>query len=484
MMNIMRSFAANKTLLGGCLVLLLLAGFGASYIFKADQIIGEKKPTLTLVDQKNFLLNIIERGVVMPAKVSPVSSQISSNQAKILWLIKEGSPVSKGTLVARFDTKPFIDSMLKAEQDFADAGATFLASEKMLLLQKEEENGKIEEAVRKVEIAKIQANNIENGSGPLKRKIFEQKRHQAERTLGINRNELEDFEVLLEKGHVSTRERDKAADKVATGKEQAQVAREELENFDKYTWPKLLREAELLVNGAESNLQRVKRTAELQIQNRVAAVEKNRRKVENKKSALEKSQKDLENCDLYSPTKGILLYSDLPRENGRRKIQIGDSVWVGQTFLQVPDTSELMAEVKIREIDVAKIDKEMAAEIELDAFPGMKFPGLVESIETLAKEDDANSSVRRFHTRIRFIGDISNVYVGMSATTTIIYRELEDVLAVPVSAVIYRDGKTMVKRKSGQKDHEVAVSLGARGTRWVEVVGGLNRGDIIYSEGQ
>jgi len=483
-MNILKILTVNKTLLLGILLLFLFAGFAADYLFKTDKGARGRELSHVRVEKKSFVLTVIERGVVRPAKISPISSQISSNQAKIVWLVKEGSQVSKGSLVARFDTKPFMDRQLKAEQDFADAKATFRSSEKMLSLQKEEETGKIEEAVRKVEIAKIQANNIENGSGPLKRKIFEQKLHQAERSLQISRNELEDLNVLLKKGHVSVRERDKAADKVATAKEQVQVALAELQNFDKYMWPKLLREAELLVNGAESNLERVKRTAELLIQNRVAAVEKNRRKVENMKKAFEKSRDDVAACEIHSPTNGILLYAELPRQNGKRKIQIGDSVWVGQTFLQVPDTSELVAEIKIREIDVARISEGMKTEIELDAFPGVKFPGRVESIASLAKEDDANSGVRRFYTRVQFIGDTQNVHVGMSVTTRIIYRQLKNVPAIPVNAVIYRDGKTMVKKKIGRDAHEVVVSLGARGLKWVEVAAGLQMGDTIYSEGR
>jgi HlyD family secretion protein len=149
-MKIVKILIANKTLLLGGLFLLLLAGFGADFLSKADPKVGERKISLLQVGKKSFVLTIMERGIVSPARISPISSQISSNQAKIVWLVKEGTSVKKGTLVARFDTKPFMDSLLKAEQDFADANATFLASEKLLSLQREEESGKTEEAVRMV----------------------------------------------------------------------------------------------------------------------------------------------------------------------------------------------------------------------------------------------------------------------------------------------------------------------------------------------
>lgn len=437
-----------------------------------------------LVEKHSFPLQIVERGVISPAKISPISSQISSNQSKIVWLVKEGAQVTKGMLVARFDTKPFGDSLLKAEQAFADAQATHLAVGKLLSLQKEEEGGKVEEAIRKVTIAKIQADNIQNGSGPLKRKTLQQQVHQAERIFEISRNELADMNLLLEKGHVSTRERDKAADKLSTATEQVTVATAELENFKTYAWPQMLREAELLVSGAESNLERVKRTGELLIQNRAAEVEKQRRDVENKRTALENAKAELVNCDVFSPANGVLLYPELPRENGKRKIQIGDTVWVGQTFMEVPDTSELIAELQVREVDVALISSGMKAEIEVDAFPGRAFIGLVESVASLAKEDEENSHIRRFYTRVRLTGDTDKIHVGMSVTVKIIYREVSEAVAIPPGAVFYKEARAMVRKVSSGTVADQPVVLGDRGQVLVEVLEGLQAGDRIERAGQ
>ncbi len=446
---------------------------------------GEKQPSrLVTVERKSFPLQIVERGVIRPAIISPITSQISSNQAKIVWLVKEGAEVRKGMLVARFDAKPFLDNLQKAEQAYADARATSAAAEKMLSLQKEEEAGKIEEAARKVEIARIQAENIRSGSGPLKRKTLEQQAHQAQRALDLGQSELADLDVLLEKGHVSLREREKAADKVSTAREQLAVARAELDNFNTYVWPQMQREAQLLVDGAESNLERVKRTAELLIQNREAEVEKSRRNEENKLAAFNQAKTEIINCDVQSPTDGILLYPELPRENGRRKIQIGDSVWVGQTFLEVPDTSALTAEIHIREVDVAKVAAGMPAEIEVDAFPGRTFAGVVDSVASLAREDADDGHLRRFYARIRLQGDTGNIHVGMSVTTRIVYRQVEDAVAVPLSALFYNGNQSMVRRKLPDGLQEVPVKVGDRGQLWAEITGGIAEGDVLYVEGQ
>jgi HlyD family secretion protein len=436
------------------------------------------------VARESFTLEVIDRGVVRPARISPISSQISSNLAKIVWLIEEGSEVKKGDMVARFDSKPFEDALLQAEQAYGDAKVTFQASEKLLSIQQEEEKGKIEEAERKLAIAKIQANNSKNGAGPLQRQVLEQKLHQAERELAIDSNELNDLEVLLQKGHVSVRERDKIADRVQSAREAVAVAKAELENFATYLWPKILREADLLVSGAESDLTRVQRTAELLIANRAAEVEKNRRLVDRKLEELDRAKVDVRNCEIFSPTDGILLYAELPRDNGKRRVQIGDSVWVGQTFLQVPDTTDLVAEVDVREVDIAQIEPGMKANIEVDAFPGQRFTGTVDAIASLADDDVGEATLRRFPTRIRFAGDTGKVHVGMSVTVRIVYRELSQVIAIPIASVIYQQNKTLVK-KVGEDGAviETEVSLGARGRQFFEVQSGLAAGDRILREG-
>ena len=462
-----------------CILLLLAVAWLVAKLFFSHPIQPGETAAVYTVGRKDFTVYVHERGIVQPAQIAPIASQISSNQAKIVWLVPEGIQVKKGMLVARFDTKPFMDRLEKAEQDHLDAFATYQAAQKALALQKEEEEGKIEAAKRKLEIAQVEAADILNGSGPMKRKIIEQKLHQQQRTLKLAENELDDLETLLKKGHTSGRERDRAQDTLQTAREELVVAQTELNNFDTYVWPQMQSKAKLLVAGAESDLLRVRRTAELHIQNRASEMEKYRRQVANKQKGVEMAKQDVVGCDVYAPASGILLYSKLPRENRRRKIQIGDSVWVGQTFLQIPDTSALVADIMVREVDVARIAEKMKVDIDVDAFPDTQFHGEIEAISALATEDVATPGVRKFKTRIRFLGDTGKIHVGMSVSTHIICKTLQDVLTIPLGSINYRDdGYTVMKITDG-KPKEVKVVLGSQGSLWAEVKDGLSEHDLI-----
>lgn len=460
------------------LLVLVAVAFLVMRNFSGQDSVSDSLSPVKVV-RDSFEVGITERGLVRPAKISPIKSQVMSNQAKIVWMVKEGTVVKEGDLVARFDTKPFLDELARAERDAGDAEATLIAAQKLLLMQKEEEEGRLEEAERKVEIARIESLNIREGAGPLERKQVEQRLNKAERAYRLAKGNFEDMEVLLKRGHASLRERDKAQDEYESAREQLNVAREELHNFDTYKWPKMVREAELLVNAANSELQRVKVTGELKVQNKRVQVEKARRNVANREAVKQSAERDLEGCEVKAPTDGILLYSVLPRETGRRKIQIGDSVWVGQTFLEVPDTSELVVEVQIREIDVAKIEEGMKARVELDAFPGTVFNGEVESIASLARDDGGKSGIRRFFARIRLLERNENIHVGMSATVNIAYRKVTDGLVIPAGAVRHKNGRDLVERFQNGNVEQVEVQVGLRGADRVEVLSGVEEGDLV-----
>jgi HlyD family secretion protein len=433
------------------------------------------------VGRQSFRLLVTERGIVRPARITPIKSQISGNQGKLIWVIDEGMQINKGLLVARFDTKPLMDILQKAEQQLADAEAQLEVSLKSLELLKEAGKSKKEASQRKLELAGIKANDLKNGSGPLKRQQLEQVVKKAVRTYAVKTKELEDIKPLQEKGHVTMREYERAENERITAQEALVLARAELTNFDKYEWPRILREAEVITDAAEIDLARVQRTAELEQQQQLSKVEKYRRDLAIKKKELKKAKKEVAACDVYSPADGILLYSLLPRQNKKRKIQLGDSIWNGQTFLEVPDTSDLVVEINIREIDVAKLTPGMPAEIILDAYPEQIFSGTLLTIDSLAQKDAENSSIRRFFAKIRILETTQAVHVGMSASVKIIYKELQDILAIPAGAVTYQNGRTVVKKLTPAGGVITEVKLGDSGIKWVQLLAGLSEGDRIIT---
>lgn len=435
--------------------------------------------TVLTVERGAIELELRERGLVRPARVVPIQSGISSNQARIIWLIEEGVEVNRGLVVARFDTKPFMDALLRAEQEYADTQARLDAARQALEVQREEEASRLERAEREREIARIKAEDLRHGTGRLERERLLQTVDKARRAEHLARQELDDFDLLLERGFVSQRERDTVADRLRSAHDDLHLGEQQLANFDRFEMPRKLREAEVLVEAAETELERVRRVSQVELRQREDEIVRQQRALVQAESQLERARQDVANCDVHAPADGVLLYKELPRPDGRRKIQIGDDIWMGQTFLEIPDTSALAVEASIREVDVAKIRQGMAVAIRLDAFGDQVFAGVVDSVDSVAEADESNPFMRRFRMRVRMDEATQGVHVGMSAEVRIVHHRVEDVLRLPVEALSYRDAGPMVRLREGQASRWVPVELGVTGGQWAEITAGLAEGQKV-----
>ncbi len=482
-MNILTLFSSRRGfLIVGSLVLLCLVVLGVGFSLKPVDADSSTRIS-AVVAREDLSLQIFERGLIAPAKVEPIKSQISSNQALLVWAVEEGSAVIKDQVIARFDTKPFNDKMEHAEQELADVQATLAATEKLISMKKVTLAGRVEAARRKLEIARIKEDDLLNGSGQLMRHELEQAIVQAQRVLVVAQTELDDMDLLLGKGHVSRRERDRVANDLLLAEEKVAIVTAEMDNFTRYKWPSLMYEAKLAVDAAGEELEQEKLTSELELQRAQGEIVKLKRDLEKAESRLVDARRDVVACDVRSPIDGILLYKELPRNDGRRKVQIGDAIWFGQVFMEIPDTSEMVVEVNVREVDVAKLHKGVMAEVWLDAIPDRMFQGEVEYIDALAKQENADQEVRSFRTRILLKETTPEMYPGMSASTRITYQELKDVLVVPVAAVSYKNRASFVRLQENNGTRDIPVQLGSAGGDKTVVLDGVKEGDHVLLNG-
>jgi len=464
-------------------VVILLAAAVAVWMYWAQPWQREIGAATTVVAPVSFLHYVRERGHVEPARVAQVRSEIPSNQAKLVWLRAEGEKIVKGALVAQFDTKPFMDKLEKAGQSLVDAESKVRSAEQALQLQREENEARMEAVERKLEIAEIKANDLREGTGKLARRKLLLAIEQAGRKHRIAIAERQDFEELLGTGHVSQREFDKVADELIISRESLALSRDELANFDRYEMPRLLREAELLVDEAKSETARIVRTITLELNQRENELTKRQHDFKVAVGQQRRARQNVANCDVRAPIGGTLLYLVMPREGQKQKPQLGDAIWYRQAFMAIPDTRELVVEIRIREIDLAHLQTGATAEIELDAFPGQKYQGELLSVGSVAEATDNADQVRQFRGQVRFEMAPENVHVGMSADVKIVIQSLENVLAVPVQSVVYRQGKPGVRLRRGDSRTWREIETGTIGNRWIEVLGGLEAGDEIEVAG-
>ncbi len=446
--------------------------------------VPEQRSTVTNVEytvaNRDLDFYVNERGYVRPANVITVKSDIDSNKAQLVWLRAEGDEVEIGEEIARFDTTPLEDIREKKELEYTDRIAQLESAKKQLVLEVENQKSKIETARKSVQLAKIKREDIEFGSGLLERSRILQNSKRAARNVELAASELKDFELLLEKGHVSKRERDKIAENLRTLNETLKISQAEWKNYNKYKLPSMLNESQMILSSATSEYQRVLRTSEIELQQKkdnIVIRSRSLKKTEDKLKSLDKS---LSNCRIVAPINGTLLYTKLPRPEGRRKSRVGDSVWVGQTFLEIPDTTQMVVDIHVREIDVAKLKLGDKAEIKFDAYTNIVHQGEVVKIEKIAREDDPSDFLRKFNVSVKIFNSDIQIHSGMSAEVKIHYKHLNNVMAVPVSAIKYKFGKpTVLIMDKSKEQKNIFVEIGSSNNQWVEITAGISTGEKI-----
>lgn len=124
----------------------------------------------------------------------------------------------------------------------------------------------------------------------------------------------------------------------------------------------------------------------------------------------------------------------------------GDSIQSGKAVLQVVDTNSLKIKVKIDELDVAKIKAGQKAEIKFDAIDGKTYEG---QVETIAQLGETTNNVTTYDVVVS-ISDMTGVKIGMNASVNIITESKENVIAVPVEALVEQNGSKYVRVESSE----------------------------------
>lgn len=210
---------------------------------------------------------------------------------------------------------------------------------------------------------------------------------------------------------------------------------------------------------SESEYQR----AQTQFEVAKAAHEASEYSVKSSEAQLREFNEQLAKTSIYAPMSGTI--SMLLVELGERVV--GTSQMTGTEMMRVAKLDQMEIEVDVNENDVVNVSIGDSAAIEIDAYPGRAFKGIVTEIANSARISSAGTQeqVTNFPVKIR-IHDVHNDAAGetieeansiaseevpvpdenapnfrpgMSGTVDVFTRTIEDAIVVPIQAVTVRD---------------------------------------------
>jgi HlyD family secretion protein len=186
-----------------------------------------------------------------------------------------------------------------------------------------------------------------------------------------------------------------------------------------------------------------------------------------------------------APADGLVVYANDPNRafgSNQPQIEEGATVRERQKIFSLPDITRMQVNTKVHESQIDKLANasRMKARIRVDAFANEVLNGTVQDVAPLPDSTNFFSSdIKVYTTKVRIDDPLSGLKPGMTAQVEILVDRKENVLNIPVLAVLQYHGKYHVTKKIEDQFVQIDVELGVSNEKYVEVLKGLNEGDIL-----
>ncbi|MDR1221771.1 MAG: HlyD family secretion protein [Tannerella sp.] len=237
------------------------------------------------------------------------------------------------------------------------------------------------------------------------------------------------------------------------------------------------KEIQLNLDKAGIALDRAREQIDNRIKIQKEEVKQKNLAIEQDRARLDEAHETLQKMFVVTPSPGIAIIAR--SWSSGNKFQVGDQCWSGFPIIQQPDLTSMKATVKINEVDIAKISRDLKVEIKPDAFSDSVFSGTVSTVANLAVNKDETSKQKVFPVEIAIEGTHANLLPGLTVSCRIIIDRIEDVLYVPLEAVHQEGDRYFVYRKAGGGFDKTEVERGAVNSDFMVITSGLNEKDRV-----
>jgi len=400
----------------------------------------------TMVRSGPLAITVTEKGALESSKNEDAYCNVEGTTT-IITIKPEGTRVTKGEIVCVLDSAALNDQLTNQRITTQSASANL----KNATLTREVAEIAVveyEEGVYKQDLATVQ--------GEIK---------LAESDLSRAEDRLDWARRMFEKGYVSMASKNSeefTLKKTRFALEQAEGKKKVLEE---YTKGKTIKELRSEVEKARSDELAKKATWDLET------------------SKEKKLEKQIAACEIKAPSDGLVVYANDPSRSfgsSQPQIEEGAQVRERQKIFSLPDISKMQVNTKVHESHVDQIHPRMKARIRVDAFSDQTLEGTVADVAPLPDAASFFSSdIKVYTTKVQIDHPLPGLRPGMNAEVEILVDRFENVLSVPVQAVLQFNGKDHVTKKVDDQFAQTEVKLGPSNESFVQVISGIKEGERV-----
>lgn len=414
----------------------------------------------------------------------------------ILFLEEEGKMVKVGDLVCELDVSELVDRGVEQEITVNRARAGLTKAEEQFAIQEIQNLTDMAEAQLQLRFAEMDLEKYvgrdQSGADDAPGSAVSEWQHKIqgldedillrEQELAQAKKELEFTRELVDNDFAA--QNDLEQDELAY--ERARIAKGQADREKsltlQYDHERRLEELRQAIETRKRDLQKTERQARARLADFQADMDSARFTLAREQDKLTKIGEQVGKAKLYSPVNGILVYArERSRWGSGDPIEEGTQVRERQDIISIPQAGGMIAEAKLHETSLKKVQVGQKCLIRVDALPGQMFEGRVDFVAQLPDSGSywSNPNQRVYRSLIAIDGGNAEMRPGMSCNVEILVEDLEDVLFVPRQCVFFDGRETVVFQSQAGEITRRVVEVGPDNAQFVTLVAGLSQGDVV-----
>ena len=177
----------------------------------------------------------------------------------------------------------------------------------------------------------------------------------------------------------------------------------------------------------------------------------------------------LKSGNILAPFDGVLGYTGLTED-----ILVSDNIFI----ITLDDNSTIYSDIKIPENYSASIQKGLPVDVRISSYKDKIFQGEIDFVSSRI-----NADTRSLLCRIKVKNENLELISGSLLEVSIKFN-LRNSVGVPDTSIMVEGDKSFVYKISDKNiANKINVTTGIRSNKNIEIISGLNEGDIIVAEG-
>lgn len=452
------------------------------------------------VAPRDLPITIIERGRLESQTNLQVFCEVDDyrsdgiNGTTIIWIIPNGSSVSKGDLICELDSSAIQAELDEQILDTEEAKSAYIQAQANLKNQAIDNQTSYEKAELDLKLAELELEMFKDpktGSHKLAleaiERLIEDLNNEilaAEMNLKLARNDNTGIESLFKLGYAGKSELDRSVLSLlkAEGDYAAKLNKlnTQMASFQKLnSFERQMQELQLQgkVRTCAQNLKQVELTNAAKMSQMEGILSSRTEQLAKEEERLKRFQTQYANCKIYSPQDGMVAYA--PSSSSRDpEIAEGTAVRLRQHIFSIPNLRRMQVETSIHESALDRIQPGLKVNVTVDAFADRSYTGTVKSVAVLP-ERSYYSDAQKYKTVITIDEDVYQIKPGMTAVSEVKVDYLPNVNAVPIQAIVQRSGQNWLYVKQQDKVERRKVALGMSNDQYVIVTDGVDVGELV-----